>query len=144
VEAPERTGGKWKPYRSIVWLNRLDVIYGGRTEPINLLIESPLRLRVQRFFKDRELAGVGIGARPMVNEGPHSLIQSSTQTLEVVTADQVDRHMGLLEIDAISDLIPFQFLLGSDGMGVRTEYADSLSQVVQVTLCPLGLPMSIS
>jgi hypothetical protein len=143
VKAPKRTRGKWKPCRSIVWLNRFDVIDGGGAEPINFLIESSLRFRFQRFLKNREFARFGIGTGSIVNEGPYSLIQSGAQTLEVVSADQVDGHMGLLEIDAISDLIPFQFLLGSDGMGIRTERADSFSQVVQVTLCPLGLPMSI-
>jgi hypothetical protein len=79
----------------------------------------------------------------MIDKRPHRLIQRGSQTLEEVSADEVDRHMGLLSIDTVSDLIPFRFVLGSDGMGIRTKRADSFSQIVQVTLCPLGLPMSI-
>ncbi len=52
--------------------------------------------------------------------------------------------MGLLQVDAVSHLIPFRFFLGDDGMGIRTENIDSFTQAIQVTLCPLGLPMSIS
>jgi hypothetical protein len=144
VEAPKRTTSEWKPCRSIVWLKRFDVIDGGRAETVNFSVESTLRFGVQRFFKNREFAHFGIGASPVINQGPYSLIQGGTQTLEVVSADQVDRHMGFFGVDAISDLTPFQFLLGSDGMGIRTERADSFSQSVQMTLCPLGLPMSIA
>jgi hypothetical protein len=41
--------------------------------------------------------------------------------LEIVSADQINRHMGLLEMDAVSDLIQFRFFLGGDGMRVLTE-----------------------
>ncbi len=107
VKTPEVTGREWKSRRSIVWLNRFDVGDGGITQPVNLGFESISSFGVQRLLKHREFAGFGVNPLSVVDERPNSLIECSSQTLEKIPADEIDRHMRLLEINTVSDLIPF-------------------------------------
>jgi hypothetical protein len=145
MQAPQRVDGKWQPCRSIVWLKRFDVVDSGRTETIDFSVESRQILGVRRLmFKNGEFARFGVFPASVINQRPNSLIESSSQALEIVSAEEINRHMGLLFADTIADLIPFRFLIGSDGMGIRAEVPNCHHKFVQMTLCPLGLPMSIS
>jgi hypothetical protein len=144
MKAPQWAGGKLRPCRSIVWLKRFNVCNSRLAQPVNLSGEPVYIPPDQGFLlKDRELTGFGIGSGTVVNQRPDSLIQGCAQTLEVVAANQIDVHMGLLSMDSVANLIPFRFFLGDHGMGVGTEFVHGLSQSVQVTLRPLGLVMSI-
>ena len=58
--------------------------------------------------------------------------------------DQIDRHMGLLEMNAISDLIPFRFFIDNHGVGISTERIDGIPECIQVNLCPFNLPIGVS
>jgi hypothetical protein len=42
----------------------------------------------------------------MVDKRPYGLVEGGSQALEIVSAHQIDRHMGLLERNAMSDLVP--------------------------------------
>jgi hypothetical protein len=144
METPERAGGKWSPCRSIVWLNRFDIRDCGERESMRLPVEPFPRFSIKRIGEHWKRAVFGISSGPMADEGPNGLIERSPQALEIVPADQINRHMGLLDPDAVSDLIPFRFLIGSDGIGISTEFADLHPEIIQVTLRPVGLTASIS
>jgi hypothetical protein len=79
----------------------------------------------------------------MVDQGPDSLVERGSQTLKKISENQKQIHMGLLKLNAISDLIQFRSILNGDSVGILAEGKDFGFQDIQVKLCPLGLPMSI-
>jgi len=80
----------------------------------------------------------------MIDERPDGLIQRSSQTLEEISTDEIDRHVGLLEMNTVSDLILFEFFIGSDGMRICAKSTYSLAQEVKMILCPIGFAVSVS
>lgn len=79
----------------------------------------------------------------VVDQRPDGLIKGCPKTLKQIPKDQEDVHMGLFKSDLVSNPVHLGFLLRDDSVGLFTEFRNFLAEGIQVTLCPLGLPVSI-
>jgi hypothetical protein len=113
VQAPQRIG-TGRACRSIVWLNRFDIGDGFLGETLNLPVELVPSFRIEGLGENREFTGIRISAGSVVDQRPDGVIERSSQTLENISKDQENRHMGLLKFNSISNLIHFRFFLDGD------------------------------
>jgi hypothetical protein len=130
MEAPKRIGTFGFAIRSIVWLNRFDIGDNFVGQTIDFSLELSPLFSVEGLSEHREFTGLRIAPSPMMDQGPDSLIECSSQTLKSIPKDQKNIDMGLLKLDLVSNPIQFQFLLGDDSVGIFTEGRDFLSQVI--------------
>lgn len=146
VKLPDGMSGDWRPAQSVVWLKRFDVLDSLRRYCENLLVPTlDGSLRGRDLFEYGELGLTGFSQLSLASQRPNCVIQGSPEALENIGRDQENPDMRLFDLNLVSDSVPFQFLVGRDGVGVLgLKTGDFSLKLSEVNLCPLGLPPSMS
>jgi hypothetical protein len=144
MELPQTVGTQWRSCQSVVWLKRFD----NRDSFVRYarsIAFKPFSSLGGGFAKDRELGPLGVGVLEIeTGETPHSLVQCRPKALENVCGNHEDTNMRLLEYNSVADCIPFVFLMGANGIGLRqNKCGNSGLKFCQVFLRPVGLEIRI-